>query len=65
MNLLKAGYKWIGKDFFAQYTKDLKQNIVKELDHFWESHDKTEKMVSKKEHEKKQTVEEKREGEES
>lgn len=49
MNLLKTGYKWVGKDFFTQYIKDLKENIQKELENFWESHDKNEKMVSKKE----------------
>lgn len=40
MNLFKSGLKWLGKDFLWPMFGDLKENMKKQLETFWEGHDK-------------------------
>ena len=40
MNLLKNAYKWMSKEVVEPMLKDLKENLKKELDTFWDSYDK-------------------------
>ncbi len=44
MNVFKNGLKWLGKDFIWPLLSQLKQNMKKELETFWQSHDKKEVM---------------------
>ena len=48
INLLKSGYKWMGKEVVDAFLKDLKENIKKELDLFWETHNQSEVMCAAK-----------------
>jgi hypothetical protein len=38
-NIIKEAYKWLGKDVVSPMLGELKENIKKEIDAFWESYD--------------------------
>lgn len=41
VNLIKMGFKWVNsQEFFGAYLKNLKDNIKKELDTYWETCEK-------------------------
>ena len=48
LHTLKEAYKWMGKDVIEPMLKDLKENLKKELETFWEGHDKNAVMTAPK-----------------
>jgi hypothetical protein len=47
-NIIKEAYKWLGKDVISPMLGELKENIKKEIDAFWESYDQTIAMKAPK-----------------
>lgn len=41
MIIIKEAYKWLGKDVISPMLGELKENIKKEIDAFWDSYDQT------------------------
>lgn len=39
MNILKQAYKWLGKDVISPMLGELKENLKKEIDTFWQGYD--------------------------
>ena len=48
MTTLKEAYKWMSKEVIEPMLKDLKENLKKDLDTFWDGYDKTAVMTAPK-----------------